>query len=169
MLAKPPGASRVALLFLISAALAACGGDDGSSSPSPGPTPPAPPPFAGPSQATCEALASAVGDASVFPAQTKVRTAAFVPAVAASGNTPATPEHCDIVGTIREARAGQQSSPGVTQTYAINWRVRLPTEWNGRSAMQGGGGLNGSVPNNVSPLTSPEPPTVQLSAGLASP
>lgn len=164
-------ASRMALLFAI-AALGACGGGGGGGfpvSPASGSgsgtgtgtassgggttsTPPSTTPFQGPSKSTCEALAGLVENNASFPAQTKVTTATFSAAVAASGNTPATPEHCDLVGTIRAARVGAQSSPGVTQTYAINWRVRLPTAWNGRSAMSGGGGLDGSVPDTLTRL-----------------
>lgn len=152
--------SRVALLLVVSA-LSACGGSSNGHSSSVGGSTPPPTnpgasqpttPFAGPSKASCESLASVVGNTAVFPAQTQITSATFVAATPAAGSTPATPEHCNLVGTIRAGRVGAQSSPGVTQTYAINWSVRLPTTWNGRSAMQGGGGLNGSVPNTLTRL-----------------
>lgn len=128
------------------AALAACGGgDDGSS-------PPPEEPFAGPSEATCAALVTKVANASLFPADVAVTSAVLAPATAASGATPATPEHCNVTGTLRADRVGEESSPGVAQTYAIKWQVRLPTEWNERFAMAGGGGLNGSVPGTLTRL-----------------
>jgi feruloyl esterase len=130
---------------IAAAALAACGSDDNPDTPPPTPT------VAAPSSATCAALAAKAVAGGSFPANVVVTTAALVPAVAASGATPATPEHCNVTGTM-DARTGAESSPGVTQTYAIKWQVRLPTGWNGRFAMQGGGGLNGSVPNTLTRL-----------------
>jgi feruloyl esterase len=40
----------------------------------------------------------------------------------------------------------------VSQNYAIKWQVRLPTNWNGRFYMPGGGGLNGNIPDTTSHL-----------------
>lgn len=105
-----------------------------------------------PGAATCAALASSIGNTSLFPAQTAITSAKYVPASAASGTTPALPEHCNVVGTLRANRAGAESSPGVAQSYTINWQVRLPTVWNSRFAMQGGGGLDGSVPDTTARL-----------------
>lgn len=115
------------------------------------PTPPETP-FAGPSAATCAAVVSKVTDANRFPAAVAVTAAVLVPAAAASGNAPATPEHCNVTGTIRAGRVGEQSSPGVTQTYAIKWQIRMPTVWNQKFAMSGGGGLNGSIPDTLTRL-----------------
>jgi len=109
-------------------------------------------PFQPPSASACTGLVSNVGETSLFPANVAIITAVFAPATAASGNTPAVPEHCNLAGTIRAGRVGEQSSPGVTQTYAIKWQVRLPTTWNGRYVHEGGGGLDGSVPATTSRL-----------------
>jgi len=49
------------------------------------------------------------------------------------------PAHCRVDGVI-DARTGRDGKP-----YGIGFAVALPTNWNGRFLMQGGGGLNGSV------------------------
>jgi feruloyl esterase len=107
---------------------------------------------AAPSAASCAALANApASSANGFPPNVVVISAAFTPAVAATATAAAVPEHCNLLGTIN-ARTGEQSSPGVTQTYAIKWQARLPTDWNGKFYMPGGGGLDGSIPNTTSKL-----------------
>ena len=53
--------------------------------------------------------------------------------------TPAMPEHCEVVGTMRE-RTGSDG-----QRYAVRFRLRLPTKWNGRFLFEGGGGTNGML------------------------
>jgi feruloyl esterase len=110
-------------------------------------------PFQAPGAASCAALASHVGDTSLFPPAVAVTAAVLAPATAASGNTPALPEHCNVTGTISAGRVGEQSSPGVNQTYAIKWQIRLPTDWNGRFVHEGGGGTDGSVPGTTSRLS----------------
>lgn len=102
--------------------------------------------FSAPSAATCAALANNVGDTALFPAATVVISATLV---AAAGTTP---EHCNVLGTIAQ-RVGAQSSPGITQNYAIRWQVRLPTTWNGKFVMEGGGGTDGSIPATTSRLS----------------
>ncbi len=52
---------------------------------------------------------------------------------------PAMPEHCEVVGVMRE-RTGKDG-----QHYAVKYRLRLPVVWNGRFLFQGGGGTNGLV------------------------
>ena len=102
-------------------------------------------PFTAPSAATCAALANNVGETSLFPPTVSVMSATFT---AASGSTP---EHCNVIGMINP-RVGEQSSPGVTQNYAIRWQARLPTTWNGRYVHEGGGGTDGSIPATTSRL-----------------
>ena len=58
---------------------------------------------------------------------------------AAQGNSVALPEHCEVVGALNE-RIGFNS-----QRYAIRFRMRLPSPWNGRFFFQGGGGSNGNI------------------------
>lgn len=74
--------------------------------------------------------------------------------------TPALPEHCEVVGKMNE-RAGANG-----QRYAINFRLRLPTTWNGRFFFQGGGGANGTIGNALGGLLGNQP-TVALALGYA--
>jgi Tannase and feruloyl esterase len=48
--------------------------------------------------------------------------------------TPATPEHCQVLGRI---------APVDPAAPDIQFQVNLPTQWNGRSVQYGGGGFNG--------------------------
>ena len=61
--------------------------------------------------------------------------------------TPTLPEHCQIDGDINR-RIGVDG-----RSYGIRFRLRLPTAWNGRFYMGGGGGSNGTLvdPTNVLP------------------
>jgi len=63
------------------------------------------------------------------------------------GGAQLIPENCEVLGKIAE-RDGANG-----QTYAIRFRLRLPTQWNGRFYFGGGGGLNG----NIGPATGPLP------------
>lgn len=55
------------------------------------------------------------------------------------GPLPAMPEHCEVIGTLRE-RTGADG-----QHYAVKFHLRLPLQWNGRFLFQGGGGTNGNL------------------------
>jgi pimeloyl-ACP methyl ester carboxylesterase len=55
------------------------------------------------------------------------------------GPLPAMPEHCEVIGVMRE-RTGKDG-----QHYAVKYHLRLPVDWNGRFLFQGGGGTNGSL------------------------
>jgi feruloyl esterase len=55
------------------------------------------------------------------------------------GSLPALPAHCDLRGKINE-RSGANG-----QHYAINFHMRLPSEWNGKFFFEGGGGSNGNI------------------------
>lgn len=57
------------------------------------------------------------------------------------------PAHCEIVGAIND-----RISPVDGQHYAIKFRLRLPTDWNGRLYMEGGGGSNGVVKDAYGPV-----------------
>jgi feruloyl esterase len=52
---------------------------------------------------------------------------------------PALPEHCEIVGVLRERTAPDG------QHYAVRFHMRLPSAWNSRFLFQGGGGTNGEL------------------------
>src|SRR5579862_1463870 len=74
-------------------------------------------------------------------AMTVITSARYQPASAAQGNTPALPEHCEVLGKMNE-RTGANG-----QTYAIKFHLRLPAAWNGRFFFEGGGGSNGNIGN----------------------
>ncbi len=105
--------------------------------------------------------------AGALPNATTVVTAAMMnpatgpqPARGRGGPTPALPEHCEIVGKLDE-RTGIDG-----QSYAINFRLRLPADWNGRFFFQGGGGSNGTVGDALGALQGQQP-TVALALGYA--
>jgi hypothetical protein len=102
----------------------------------------------GPSAATCMAVAG------VFtpPSEPRPGRGGFAPP------TPALPEHCEVKGRLAE-RAGANG-----QQYAINYRLRLPTMWNGRFFFEGGGGSNGNLGAAVGVLQGNQP-TVALALG----
>ncbi len=127
--------TRIKIVLALSAiclVVAACSGGSGSSGPQ--------------YTQTAQGCASLVNARGLPNSTTVITSATLVPA---SGTIP---EHCSVVGTINAGRVGAQSSPGVVQTYAINWQVRLPSVWNGRFWMSGGGGTDGSVPNTTTNL-----------------
>jgi len=76
---------------------------------------------------------------------TAIVSAALKPASAPTGtpggrgSLPALPAHCDLRGKINE-RTGANG-----QHYAINFHMRLPSEWNGKFFFEGGGGSNGNI------------------------
>jgi len=55
------------------------------------------------------------------------------------GPLPAMPEHCEVIGVMRE-RTGADG-----QHYVVKFHIRLPLQWNGRFLFQGGGGTNGDL------------------------
>src|SRR5688572_19129712 len=54
--------------------------------------------------------------------------------------TDVLPARCEVDGRIASAVAGSTAP-------AINFRVWLPAEWNRRAVQQGGGGMNGVIPD----------------------
>jgi hypothetical protein len=118
----------------------------------------------GPSAAACGALA---GVTDLPNPTTVIRTAALASASDArpaagpfAPPTPALPEHCHVTGRIAD-RAGAGG-----QRYGINFRLRLPTMWNGRFFFEGGGGSNGNVGNAFGALQGQQP-RVALALGYA--
>lgn len=53
--------------------------------------------------------------------------------------SPPLPAHCDVRGVLQE-RTGQDG-----QSYAIQFHIRLPDQWNQRFLFQGGSGTNGEL------------------------
>lgn len=81
--------------------------------------------------ANCEALLNAAGLADADGLR--------IVSSASRAATDAAPMHCEVEGILRE-RVGQHG-----QKYAVRFRLRLPSDWNGRFLFQGGGGTNGFV------------------------
>ena len=62
--------------------------------------------------------------------------------------TPASPEHCKIIGTIAPI---DPSAPMIT------FQVNLPTAWNGKALQYGGGGFNGTLVTGLGPAIDAPP------------
>ena len=94
---------------------------------------------------TCSALAQQTGaalgepTARILTAKLNPRSESKVDPAAPpwAGPLPAMPEHCEVIGVMRE-RTGTDG-----QHYVVKFHLRLPTDWNGRFLFQGGGGTNG--------------------------
>ena len=108
--------------------------------------------------ARCAALAS--GGQTMPNPSTMITSATLNPPKEARGNTPAQPEHCEILGRMDE-RTGANG-----QRYAIRFHLRLPTKWNGRFFFEGGGGSNGNLGMALGNLQGRQP-TNALTLGYA--
>jgi len=103
---------------------------------------------------SCDTLAGMAIPASNIGLPTTGGTVATAVVVPQSGTGAAlVPEHCLVTASI---------SPVDPNAPKINFRVALPTSWNSKALMFGGGGFNGSIPNvvgNVSngPTDQPRP------------
>jgi pimeloyl-ACP methyl ester carboxylesterase len=81
-----------------------------------------------------------------------ITSATFVPAVAESvannTTTPASPDHCKVLGTIAPIDATAQ---------LINFQINLPTAWNSKALQYGGGGFNGTLVTGMAALRDAAP------------
>ncbi|HSW25425.1 MAG TPA: tannase/feruloyl esterase family alpha/beta hydrolase, partial [Burkholderiaceae bacterium] len=101
---------------------------------------------------TCTQLAGKTIPASSIDLPTSGATVTSAVVVAAAGTgAAAIPEHCLVNGKI---------SPIDTSAPDILFRVALPTDWNAKVVMFGGGGFNGTIPNVAGNV--PAGPTDQL-------
>jgi feruloyl esterase len=117
---------RLSLCCVAAAALAACGGGNAD-------TPPPPQPIA------CGDLVNLAIPASAIGLPTSGATVTSATVVAASGTGAATvAEHCLVNASI---------APVDANAPRIMMRVALPTTWNNKALMVGGGGFDGSIPN----------------------
>lgn len=108
------------------ATLAACGGGDGDSDDDPRPL-------------SCDELTGLAIAAAEIGLPTSGATVTSAAVVAASGTgAAAVPEHCLVSGSI---------APVDPDAPEIRFNVALPTVWNAKVLMFGGGGFNGSIPN----------------------
>jgi len=76
------------------------------------------------------------------------------------GGSTGLPGHCRIQGRMNE-RIGVNDQP-----YAINFRMRLPTDWNGRLFFAGGGGFNGQLNRAMGNLSYGVGPVASNALGL---
>src|ERR1051326_2647679 len=78
--------------------------------------------------------------------------------------TDALPARCEIDGRMAPAKPDDHAR-------SINFRVWLPMAWNHRAAQQGGGGMNGSIPDltgrayPIGGKSPPQPGVCQLWGG----
>ncbi|WP_372658010.1 tannase/feruloyl esterase family alpha/beta hydrolase [Hydrogenophaga sp.] len=113
--------------MLAASTLIACGGSD----------PAEPVPVAQP--LSCAQLVGHAIPASAIALPTSGASVQTATLVATSGSGAATiPEHCLVVGRI---------APVDATAPEIRFNVALPTAWNNKALMFGGGGFNGSIPN----------------------
>jgi hypothetical protein len=120
-----PDPSRLAgfVLLVTVAALAACAGPAGKP---PGPL-------------ACADLAALIVPPSAIALPTGGARVVSATVVAAGGTPPkALGEYCRVVGEI---------APVDAAAPRINFQLALPTDWNRRALMLGGGGYDGTVPN----------------------
>jgi len=93
--------------------------------------------------ALIQASAAALGEptARILTAMLNARSETHVDPAAPPwmGPIAAMPEHCEVIGVMRE-RTGAGG-----QHYAVKYHVRMPLDWNGRFLFQGGGGTNGTL------------------------
>lgn len=124
------------IVCTIAALLAACGGDDGGGGGAPVATTPTPPVA---TALTCAQLTSVTIPASAIALPTSGATVTTATVVAASGTgATALPEHCLVTAAI---------APVDSTAPSIVFKLALPTTWNGKAVMYGGGGFDGTVPN----------------------
>lgn len=131
---SPNARVRMAVLSATVALLAGCsGGDDEAAAPPPPPPPPAASPLA------CAQLSGLAIPGSAIGLPTRGGSVTTAAVVAASGTgARVIPEHCLVTGTIL---------PMDTTAPDIQFRVALPTTWNNKAVMFGGGGFDGTIPN----------------------
>ncbi|MCE7524131.1 tannase/feruloyl esterase family alpha/beta hydrolase [Alloalcanivorax xenomutans] len=129
----------ITLLGISTVALVSCGGDSSSSH--------AQRPM------SCDQLAGLAIPADAMELSTSGGEVTAAEVVEASGaGAAAVPEHCLVSGRI---------APVDPQAPDIQFKVALPTEWNSKVLMFGGGGFNGSIPAITGDISqgAPDQPT----------
>ena len=134
--------AALAATAVLGLGLAACGGSDGDAPPAP---------VATKSCAEINGMtipASSIG----LPTTGAVVTATSVVPAAGTGTT-AVGEYCKVLASI---------NPVDPTAPAIKFQVNLPTTWNNKAMMYGGGGFDGSIPNvggnvGIGPADKPTP------------
>lgn len=129
----------MALFGISTVALVSCGGDSSSSH--------AQRPM------SCDQLVGLAIPADAMELSTSGGEVTAAEVVEASGSgAAAVPEHCLVSGRI---------APVDPQAPDIQFKVALPTEWNSKVLMFGGGGFNGSIPAITGDISqgAPDQPT----------
>lgn len=122
------------------ASLCACGGGGSSAPPAPA------------AALTCDQLAGMTIPASAIALPTSGGTVATATVHAASGSgASALPEYCLVAGSI---------APVDPTAPQIKFQLALPTQWNSKVVMFGGGGFDGSIPSVIGNV--PNGPADQL-------
>lgn len=81
---------------------------------------------------------------------------------AAAADPVVLPEHCELIGVLRE-RTGVDGRP-----YAVHFHLRLPSQWNGRFFFQGATATGGSIGDAVGTTTIDDPPALVLGFAVVS-
>lgn len=114
------------------------------------------PAVSAPLRGTCAALTSFIY------AGTAISSAEVVPVGALSVGGNPIGEHCRVLGRMNE-----RVSTVDGQSYAINFEMRLPVDWNGRFYYQGNGGIDGIVASATGVAGSGGPLSNGLHKGFA--
>lgn len=108
---------------------------------------------------TCAGMAGttvAAGQIGLASGSATVSSAVLVPAVSTS---PSFSEYCKVQGSIAPLSAGADP---------IRFQLNLPTTWNGKAVMVGGGGFNGTLVDAVAALRDAAPGQAQpITQGFA--
>ena len=91
-------------------------------------------------QQACPALAGRQVAAQAIGLPSGAATVSRATLVAAAGDLPA---YCQVLGSIAARTAGADP---------IRFQLNLPTRWNGKAVMYGGGGFNGTLTTGTTPL-----------------
>ncbi len=97
---------------------------------------------------SCPELAGKTVPTSEIGLPSGMATIASATLVAAVTTAPAFGEYCKVIGSIAPLTVGAD---------AIKFQINLPTTWNEKAVMVGGGGFNGSLVDAVAPLRDAAP------------
>ena len=111
------------------------GGGSGGGEPPPGP---GAPPVAAVPKSCAELVGMQIPASAIGLPTTGGKVTAATPTAAAGTGAAALPEYCNVLGSIM---------PVDPNAPSINFRLALPTNWNRKVVMFGGGGFDGTIPN----------------------
>lgn len=142
---RPVTALHVLVTTVASLSLAACGGSNDDDDPRP---------------VACEQLSGVTVAAASIGLPTTGATVTSAEVVPAAGEgVAAVGEYCRVLGDI---------APVDPAAPAIKFQLNLPTDWNGKSMLFGGGGYNGTIATGVGNVSAgPADQAVPLGRGYA--